>query len=588
MPLSPGQILHNRYRIVKLLGQGGFGAVYRAWDINLDRPCAVKENLDASPQAQAQFGREARILANLIHPNLARVIDYFFIPGQGQYFVMDFVEGEDLQQMLVRTGGPLPEAQVLEWLRQVCDALSYLHSQNPPIIHRDVKPANIKITPQGKAVVVDFGIAKLYDPHLKTTVGARAVTPGYSPFEQYGNAPTDARTDVYALGATAYNLLTGQMPTESIARIAGMPMPALRAFNSQINPAAEKAILRALDIMPMQRYQSAADFKSDLANLAPPDQTILNIGSTQKILNPVFQPTMVQTNDITLIHSLKGHSGAVNSIAWKTNRFLASGGDDKLVLIWDITGGTISHKLTGHKKLVWSVAWSPDGQRLASASEEPTILLWDTKKWGDYSILDGHMDSVNNLAWSPDGKRLASASSDTTVLLWDLNRGTILKSLRHSDAVNSVTWSPDGQRLATANENQTILIWDATKGIILRTLKLNKWIGSVVWSPNGAWLACGSDEGTIAILEATSANVINEFDGHANNVYCVAWSLDGRFLASCGDDRQVVVLDAFNGAMIAMLDDHKDKVEVVAWSPDGRFLASGSWDKTIKIWEINL
>src|SRR5512136_785736 len=137
MPLSTGQILNNRYRIVKPLGQGGFGAVYRAWDMNLDRPCAVKENLDASSEAQTQFVREAKILANLINPNLARVIDYFFIPGQGQYFIMDFVEGADLQAMLDQ-GGPLPEAQALSWILQICDALDYLHSQRPPIIHRDI------------------------------------------------------------------------------------------------------------------------------------------------------------------------------------------------------------------------------------------------------------------------------------------------------------------------------------------------------------------------------------------------------------------------------------------------------------------
>jgi serine/threonine protein kinase len=112
MPLSPGQILNNRYRIVKLLGQGGMGAVYRAWDMNLDIAVAIKENLDTSPEAQRQFHREARILAHLSHPSLPRVGDHFFIPRQGQYLVMDFIEGEDLGTTLEKTGGPLPAAQV--------------------------------------------------------------------------------------------------------------------------------------------------------------------------------------------------------------------------------------------------------------------------------------------------------------------------------------------------------------------------------------------------------------------------------------------------------------------------------------------
>ncbi len=194
MTLTTGMVLNNRYRIVKLLAQGGFGAVYRAWDLNLKIACALKENLSVTPDAQKQFDREATLLASLQHPNLPRVTDHFSIPGQGQYLVMDFVEGEDLQQILDRTRTPIPEHQALAWVDQVCDALSYLHTHYPPIIHRDIKPANIKITPQGRAILVDFGIAKALAPNAKTTQGARAITPGYSPPEQYGQGSTDDRS----------------------------------------------------------------------------------------------------------------------------------------------------------------------------------------------------------------------------------------------------------------------------------------------------------------------------------------------------------------------------------------------------------
>lgn len=236
MPLSIGQCLNNRYRVEALLGQGGMGAVYRAWDLSLDIPVAVKENLDASPEAQKQFSREARILARLSHPNLPRVIDHFFISGQGQYLVMDFVEGEDLQAMLDRLG-KLPEPQVLNWISQICDALSYLHGQPSPVIHRDIKPANIKIRHTGQAMLVDFGIAKVYDPNLSTTMGAKAVTPGYSPPEQYGGGTTDTRSDIYALGATLYHLLTGHRPPESLQRAVGAAAtPAPHQLNGQISP----------------------------------------------------------------------------------------------------------------------------------------------------------------------------------------------------------------------------------------------------------------------------------------------------------------------------------------------------------------
>ena len=265
MPLATGQILRDRYRIARLLGQGGFGAVYRAWDMNLDKLCALKENLDTSENAQRQFKREARMLSDLSHPNLPRVIDHFIIPGQGQYLVMDFIEGQDLQEKLAQAGGQLAEAQALDWIIQVCEALEYLHSQNPPVIHRDIKPANIKITPQGRAVLVDFGIAKAYDPAARTTVGARAVTPGFSPLEQYsGSGRTDARTDLYALGATLYMLLTGQAPPEAPDRNLGTALAAPRQLNPAVSPAVEQAVLTAMALLPENRYPSARAMRQAL------------------------------------------------------------------------------------------------------------------------------------------------------------------------------------------------------------------------------------------------------------------------------------------------------------------------------------
>ncbi|MEW5871441.1 MAG: protein kinase [Chloroflexota bacterium] len=267
MPLSTGQVLNNRYRIVSLLGQGGMGAVYRAWDLTLKRPLALKENLETTPEAQKQFEREAQILANLSHPNLPRVSDYFSIPGQGQYLVMDFVEGVDLQTMIDQQGA-LSENQALEWVCQICEALDYLHNQSSPIIHRDIKPANIKIRPDGRAMLVDFGIAKLYDPHRSTTVGAKAVTPGFSPPEQY-SGKTDARSDIYALGATLYTLLTGETLPESALRAVGSGnFSPPRQLKASISPHVEAAVLRAIEISTDKRFQRAGELRTALTQPA--------------------------------------------------------------------------------------------------------------------------------------------------------------------------------------------------------------------------------------------------------------------------------------------------------------------------------
>jgi len=264
MPLTTGQVLRERYRIVELLGQGGFRAVYNAWDTTFEVACAVKENSEASPEAQRQFLLEARLLHNLRHPNLPLVKDYFVIEGQGQYLVMDYVDGEDLQEKLDAAGGPLPEVAVLAWASEVCEALQYLHAQNPPVIHRDIKPANLKITPQGKVVLVDFGIAKQSDPTRPTTKGAQAATPGYAPFEQYGQASTDARSDLYSLGATLYHMLTGRVPVESISRMRGVTLDNPRMLNPHISPHTEAAVLHAMSLQPEGRCQSSGELLSEL------------------------------------------------------------------------------------------------------------------------------------------------------------------------------------------------------------------------------------------------------------------------------------------------------------------------------------
>jgi serine/threonine-protein kinase len=262
--LQPNQVLRQRYQIRALIGQGGFGAVYQAVDLNLARDCAVKENLDASVPAQQQFQREAQMLTRVRHPNLPQIWDYFIEPSGQQYLVMEFVAGTDLQT-LVQTRGALPEAHALAWINQILDALDYLHAQNPPIIHRDIKPANIIINAQGRAMLVDFGIAKMYIPGRITTTGARGVTPGFSPPEQYGGG-TDPRSDLYALGATLYAVLTRAMPPESpMLAVGHATLIAPRQLAPQISLNTEAVILRAMQAHPTNRFQSAREMKMALA-----------------------------------------------------------------------------------------------------------------------------------------------------------------------------------------------------------------------------------------------------------------------------------------------------------------------------------
>lgn len=268
MTLERGTLLHKRYRIVEILGQGGMGSVYRAVDENLGVDVAVKENLFTSDEYSRQFRLEAVILAGMRHPNLPRVSDHFAVGDQGQYLVMDFIEGEDLRQRMERMG-TITEDDAVMVGAAMCDALTYLHTRKPPILHRDIKPGNVKISPDGSIYLVDFGLAKIVQGPQATTTGARAMTPGYSPPEQYGTARTDVRTDIYSLGATLYAGLTGVIPEDGLARaMDNAQLTSLRKRNPKISRRVAAAIEKAMAVDPGDRFQSAEEFKGALLSSA--------------------------------------------------------------------------------------------------------------------------------------------------------------------------------------------------------------------------------------------------------------------------------------------------------------------------------
>lgn len=264
MPLQPGSLLADRYRIEDKLGRGGMGAVFLAYDQTLNLRVALKENLNPNPEAGRQFKKEAELLAKLRHPHLPRVTDYFIL-GDQQYLVMDYVEGIDLHARAAQKPPALDE--VVSWAGDLASALGYLHRQPQPIIHRDIKPSNVKVQPDGTLFLVDFGIAKVFEgDQAATTTGARGLTPGYSPPEQYGGARTDARSDQYALAATLYALMTGHSPPDSIERMLNKEhLRPASAFNPAIPGHIDAALERAMSIDMEDRFPDIATFQDALA-----------------------------------------------------------------------------------------------------------------------------------------------------------------------------------------------------------------------------------------------------------------------------------------------------------------------------------
>jgi serine/threonine-protein kinase len=278
MPLTTGQVLQNRYRIVALLGQGGMGAVYRAWDMRLGVAVALKEmmpepGLDAARllAAREQFHQEASVLSRLNHPHLVRVSD-FFDEGGNTYLVMAFVAGESLART-IEHGGKQPEARVLGWADQLLEALAYCHREG--VLHRDIKPQNVILQPDDSVVLVDFGLVKLWnpdDPRTRTAIRSMG-TPQYAPPEQYDPqmGHTDPRSDLYSLGATIYHALTGQIPPTATSRIVnpGTLVP-VRQFSPEVSSRVEWALERAMALQPDARFQSVAEMRTALSGAVSP------------------------------------------------------------------------------------------------------------------------------------------------------------------------------------------------------------------------------------------------------------------------------------------------------------------------------
>ena len=316
-PLQTGTILENRYKIINLIKSGGMGAVYKAVDTKFDSTCAIKELLPpygATPQQEAQaaewFKREAKILNTLHHTNLPKVSDYF-INYNRYYLVMTFVEGEDLETILARDGKPgLPVDKVVGWAKEILQVLEYIHNQNPPIVYRDIKPGNIMLHKNGRAMLIDFGIARIVQDSSQTKKTAIG-TQGYAPPEQC-RGQVEPRSDLYALGATMHHLLTGIEPIP-------FKFEPLRNIVPSVSKELEQIVIKALKDNLKERFSGAKEMREALVNLSSPLQTvntpspIIKNVTPQKVIKslqihqtvqsmppvkqPVIEPDMIYINE---------------------------------------------------------------------------------------------------------------------------------------------------------------------------------------------------------------------------------------------------------------------------------------------------
>jgi len=535
MPLSTGFLLNNRYRILDILGQGGMGAVYRAMDENLNVTVAVKENSFFSDEYARQFQREAQILASLRHPNLPRVFDYFVIDQQGQYLVMDYIEGDDLRQWMSREER-ITEAEALQIGISICNALIYLHSRTPAVVHRDIKPGNVKITPAGEVILVDFGLVKVMGNQEITTTAARAMTPGYSPPEQYGPDPTDHRSDIFSLGATLYAALAGYLPEDSLARATGKAsLTPLQDYNSDLSDQTILAIEKAIKLRFKDRWQSAQEFKDALIEARsklPVDQR-----SSPRLA------VMTQTEPGRTTHPSR----------WKfklppwvnKTRILLFGKKKKFDPIWATFGILLFVVLS----LLIYVLLDPKGfQALFSEPLQASATL-EANSTEAYNATSPVVNQSPEFTPTPmgGGEGVIAFTSERSGLpqIWTVDVAT-----RHTtqltdlmDGACQPDWSPDGTRIVFTSPcskkrvtypGSSLYILDLENEIITALPPSLEGDFDPAWSPDGEWIAYTSlvnDQTLIMKIKVDDFNTTVQLSNSSFDDFQPAWSEDGSQLA---------------------------------------------------------
>ena len=581
---SGQKLFGDRYFIESKLGEGGIGITYlvknRRGELRVIK--TLREQILNDPRwiphqdkLRQDFRDEALRLALCRHPHIVQV-ENVFDEGNLPCMAMEYIEGEDLGKRITEKGA-LPEGEALQYIRQIGEALILVHEKG--LLHRDLKPSNIMMRAgKPEAVLIDFGLARQFISGA-VQQHTQSLTPGYAPPEQY--APVEQRgeyIDVYALAATLYSLVTGQLPMPAPARLQNFTLQAPKELNGSVSDRVNEAVMKGMVLNYKLRPQSVREWLDLLgASPIPPTQPVISRSNTSTSWECVHD-----------ILSISIRLGLYRTIAFSPKEDILAIVAGSVVHLLSSTTGQLIRTLSGHSSSVESIAISGDGQILASGCWDNTIKLWSVTTGREIRTLTGHNNRVTSVAISSDGQILASVSGDNTIKLWSVTTGKEIHTLTgHSSKVTSVAIISDGQILAIGHEDKTIKLWSVTTGREIHTLTgHSKSVTSVAISSDGQILASGSWDNTIKLWSVTTGKEIRTLTGHPDGVTSVAISSDGEILASSGGDRTIKLWSMTTGKLIRTLTGHSDCIWCVAISGNGQILASGSSDNTIKIWSI--
>jgi len=620
----------GHYRLLSQLGAGGMGEVYLAAraDDQYRKQVAiklVKRGMDTD-NILRRFRHERQILAALDHPNIARLLDGGVSEDGLPYFVMEYIAGDPITEYC--DSHQLSTEARLKLFRQVCAAVHYAH-QNL-VVHRDLKPGNILVTEEGAPRLLDFGIAKVFNPELAsqtldlTAPEMRLMTPEYASPEQVRGEPITTASDIYSLGVVLYELLTGhhpystrnlppseiirivcekepEKPSDSIAdcgfRIADSkslwslisrfktwtrfftrnPQSAIRNPQS-LQGDVDNIVLMALRKEPERRYGSVMQFSEDIRRHLEGLPVIARKDTlgyrSAKFLQRHKAGVAAAAAIVTLV------IGAIAILIWERNAAVQARAE---AFSRELAANAIV-QLPYDPEL--SILLATEAMRVASTTQAEDALRQSLPEFHLQAVMRGHTGSVRSAVWSPDGKLVLTASYDHTARIWEALTGRCVAELHgHTDPLNRASFSPDGRLVVTASFDNTARLWETSTGRSLKELRGHT--GAILmasFSPDGKLLVTPSYDKTARVWDVSTGQTLAILQGHTGRLWSAAFSPDGRLIVTTSEDGAARIWSARTWQSLARFGGHRSS-GFASFSPDSKLLVTDSYG-AVRVWDV--